>query len=114
MAHVSPGISFVAPVDADSGLNLVLETEDGAGLVRRSLCQFTVGAEPGQPKLLRGIYALAPSDAFAWRGLAWSLGDGARPRLVRSAAPGGEPAGVGFPCLAMAIDYADHSAELCA
>ena len=112
VAHVSPGNSFVAPVGRDSGLTLILETKDGAGERKRAVCRFTVGAEAGLPKLLRGLYALAPSDAFAWRGLAWSLGDGMRPRLVRRGAPDGNLAGPDFPCLAMTVDYSNNSAEL--
>lgn len=112
VAHVSPGTSFVVPIGSDSGLNLILETEDGTGVRKRALCRFTVGAEAGLPKLLRGIYALAPSDAFAWRGLEWIMGDGARPRLVRRDPLGGEPAGVDFPCLAMTVDYSNSIAEL--
>ncbi len=112
VAHVSPGNSFVVPVGRDSGLTLVLETEDGAGVRRRNLCRFTVGAESGLPKLLRGLYALAPYDASAWRGLAWSLGDNARPRLVRPTGSDGAPTAADFPCLAMTVDYSNDSAEL--
>jgi hypothetical protein len=112
VAHVSPGNSFVVPVGRDSGLSLILETEDGAGVRKSSMCRFTVGAEPELPKLLRGIYAVAPYDAFAWRGLAWSLGDGSRPRLVRRTASGDELAGADFPCLAMTVEYSNGRAEL--
>ncbi len=112
LAHVSPGNSFVAPVGYDSGLNLVLESEDGAGVKRRAECRFTVGSEAGTPKLLRGLYALAPSDAFAWGGLVWRLGEGSRPRLVQRMAPVGESAGSEFPCLAMMVDYSNSGADL--
>lgn len=111
VAHFSPSTSFVVPVEGDSGLNLILETTDAAGVAKRTECRFTVGIEPGLPKLLRGLYALAPSDASSWRGLAWSLGDGGRPRLSRRGVPGGEAAGVDFPCLTMTVDYANHGAE---
>ena len=112
VAHVSPGNTFVVPVTADGGLSLIVEAEDGAGQKRHAVCRFTVGTEPGLPRLVRGIYALAPSDATVWRGLAWGVGSGARPRLVRRDLPGIEPVAEAFPGLAMTVDYSDSRNDL--
>jgi hypothetical protein len=111
-AHVSPRNSFVVPVGLDSGLSLILESEDCAGVRSRAVCRFTVGLEAGCPKLQRGMYALAPSDAFGWRGLAWRLSDGARPRLVQRGALEDAPTGPAFPCLAMTVDYPNSGADV--
>lgn len=108
--HLSPGNSLVVPVDPELGLNLVLEVEDTAGEKRHALCQFTTGRDPSLPKLLRGMYALAPSESFAWRGLAWSAEDGPRPRIVRCGLADDKPVDAAFPGLAMMIDYSDSRA----
>ena len=114
VAHVSPGNSFVVPVEGGSGLNLIVEAEDGAGQKRHAVCRFTIGTEPGLPRLVRGIYALAPSDATVWQGLAWGVGNGPRPRLVRRDLPGAEPVAEKFPGLAMTVDYSYSGTEPCA
>jgi hypothetical protein len=111
-AQVSPRNSFVVPVGPDSGMSLILESEDCTGVRRRAVCRFTAGTEAGLPKLQRGMYALAPSDAPGWGGLAWRLGDGARPRLVQRGAPDDTMAGPSFPCLAMTVDYSNSSADM--
>jgi len=110
--HASPGNSLVVPVDSESGLRLALEAVDKTGVKRHAACRFTIGSEAGIPKLRRGIYAIAPSDAFAWGGLAWSAGNGPRPRLVHPEDADGTIADACFPGLAMTVDYSDSGAEL--
>lgn len=87
VANAGCGIRFVAPVDRDRGLSLVLHVEDLRPRYARrppfpparSLrADFTVNLESGRPKLRRGVYLLGLRPGMFDRPLSLSAGEAAQ------------------------------------
>jgi hypothetical protein len=104
--HMSPGNSFTVPAGADTGLSLTLAIDTKSGHHSCITTRFTLGGEPGLPKLMPGIYFLAPTGRPSWRQIEWRAIEGGQPRLAhKSVAPDEKIALAGFPYLVMTVDY---------